>query len=84
MSTNLPLLYSMFGLAGTGGKGDFLMSVSLHFIEEYCWKESSCLSNLCSVSFEVLFYYFFRDLNPGFKGIFWFEIIKKDLNRNLI
>ena len=24
MSTNLPLLYSMFGLAGTGGEGDIL------------------------------------------------------------
>ena len=22
MSTNIPLLYSMFGLAGTGGEGD--------------------------------------------------------------
>ena len=28
MSTKLPLLYSMFGLAGTGGEGDSLCPVS--------------------------------------------------------
>ena len=28
MSTNLPLLYSMFGLAGTGGYGDLFFSSS--------------------------------------------------------